>query len=77
LARLPRVQQRPDRRSLRALIRRDRMFLDLRWPKSISATGGNLMRPKNSRLTCTTLKPRCSITAMSRSSGTSATGERI
>jgi predicted dehydrogenase len=27
-----------------------RMFLDLRWPKSISATGGMLMRPKGSRI---------------------------
>jgi predicted dehydrogenase len=27
-----------------------RMFLDLKWPKTISATGGNLMRPKNSRV---------------------------
>jgi predicted dehydrogenase len=27
-----------------------RMFLDLRWPKSISATGGNIMRDPNSRV---------------------------
>jgi predicted dehydrogenase len=27
-----------------------RMFLDLGWPKSISATGGNLMRPKDSNV---------------------------
>src|SRR3954466_8531510 len=27
-----------------------RMFLDLRWPKSISSTGGILMRPKDSKV---------------------------